>query len=137
MASVLTPDVARLVTLFGITALGTVSEVAVPHLGGTSLRVVPEPMPQAGPSRPAEAPMSLTASDGTGLRLVSLNARAVVDEPLAFTELKLAFQNPQEVKSQFSRFLDTRQQARGAPTVTGQLIATDSLAPTARVTALR
>lgn len=32
MASVLTPDVARLVTLFGITALGTVSEVAVPHL---------------------------------------------------------------------------------------------------------
>ena len=32
----------------------------------------------------------------------------------------VAFQNPQEVKSQFSRFLDTRQQARGAPTVTDQ-----------------
>ncbi|HEY0135618.1 MAG TPA: VIT and VWA domain-containing protein, partial [Nannocystis sp.] len=40
------------------------------------------------------APMSLTASDGTGLRLVSLKARAVVEEPLAFTELHLVFQNP-------------------------------------------
>jgi hypothetical protein len=32
MASALTPDLAHLVTLFGITALGTVTEVAVPHL---------------------------------------------------------------------------------------------------------
>ena len=29
-------------------------------------------------------------------------------------------QNPQEVKTLFSKFLDTRQQARGAPTVTDQ-----------------
>jgi hypothetical protein len=40
------------------------------------------------------APVSLTASDGTGLRLVSLTARAVVQEPLAFTELRLVFANP-------------------------------------------
>ncbi|MCB9548888.1 MAG: hypothetical protein H6706_24045 [Myxococcales bacterium] len=41
-----------------------------------------------------EAPFSLTASDGTGLALVGLDARAVVDGPLAFTELKLVFRNP-------------------------------------------
>jgi len=40
------------------------------------------------------APVSLTASDGTGLRLVSFKARAVVEEPLAFTELHLVFENP-------------------------------------------
>jgi hypothetical protein len=39
-------------------------------------------------------PMRLTASDGTGLKLVSLRARAVVREPLAFTELHLVFDNP-------------------------------------------
>ncbi|MCA9540510.1 MAG: hypothetical protein KC620_16535, partial [Myxococcales bacterium] len=43
---------------------------------------------------PVEAPYSLTAADGTGLRLVGLDARAVVDGPLAFTELRLTFQNP-------------------------------------------
>jgi len=40
------------------------------------------------------APMTLTASDGTGLRLVSLKARGVVEEPLAFTELHMVFENP-------------------------------------------
>ena len=40
-------------------------------------------------------PISLTASDGTGLRLVNLVARAVLDGPLAFTELKLTFHNPE------------------------------------------
>lgn len=39
-------------------------------------------------------PLSLTASDGTGLRLVSLQSRAVVQGPLAFTELRLEFENP-------------------------------------------
>ncbi|MDB4995253.1 MAG: putative signal peptide protein [Myxococcaceae bacterium] len=41
-------------------------------------------------------PMSLTASDGTGLRLRQLTARAVVEEPLAFTELHLTFDNPED-----------------------------------------
>jgi hypothetical protein len=31
--------------------------------------------------------LELSASDGTGLVLVSLSARVVVDDPLAFTEL--------------------------------------------------
>jgi len=40
-------------------------------------------------------PMSLTASDGTGLGLVSLAVKAVIDDPLAFTELHLTFDNPE------------------------------------------
>jgi TonB family protein len=43
----------------------------------------------------AEAPFKLTASDGTGLEVVSLKARAVVQGPLAFTELHLTFDNPE------------------------------------------
>jgi hypothetical protein len=43
---------------------------------------------------PRGAQVRLTASDGTGLRLARLAARAVVDSPLAFTELRLAFDNP-------------------------------------------
>lgn len=39
-------------------------------------------------------PVALTTSDGTGLALVSYEARAVIDGPLAFTELTLRFRNP-------------------------------------------
>ena len=42
----------------------------------------------------ADAPVSLTSSDGTGLKLVKLVARGVVTDPLAFTELTLTFENP-------------------------------------------
>lgn len=44
----------------------------------------------------SEAPLELTASDGSGLRLVALDARAVVEPPLAFTELFLTFENPED-----------------------------------------
>ncbi|MFO0574122.1 MAG: VIT domain-containing protein [Polyangia bacterium] len=44
---------------------------------------------------PSAPPMSLTSSDGAGLQLVSLSARAVVEDPLTFTELRLTFKNPQ------------------------------------------
>jgi hypothetical protein len=43
----------------------------------------------------AAPPMSLTASDGTGLRLVSIEADAVVEGPLAFTQMHLVFANPE------------------------------------------
>src|SRR3954467_483126 len=51
----------------------------------------------------ADSPVSLTASDGTGLKLVGYSARAVVEDPLAFTELKLVFENPQDriIEGQF------------------------------------
>jgi tetratricopeptide (TPR) repeat protein len=66
----------------------------------------PGPVAVAGPAAPElgwretseraeRAPISLTASDGTGLELVSLHARVVIDDPLAFTELHLAFRNPE------------------------------------------
>ncbi|WP_428269307.1 VIT domain-containing protein [Haliangium sp.] len=50
--------------------------------------------PEAKLALEPAAPMSLTAADGTGLRLVSLEARAVIDGPLAFTELQMRFENP-------------------------------------------
>ena len=40
-------------------------------------------------------PLSLTATDGSGLVLARLDARAVVEGPLAFTELHLWFHNPE------------------------------------------
>lgn len=43
-----------------------------------------------------DAPLGLTASDGTGLHLVELKAEAVVEGPLAFTELHLTFENPED-----------------------------------------
>ena len=43
-----------------------------------------------------DVPLSLTASDGTGLRLVVLEADGVLEPPLAFTELRLTFENPDE-----------------------------------------
>ena len=48
------------------------------------------------PAPETEAPpLSLTASDGTGLELRRLTARAAVEGPLALTELHLIFHNPQ------------------------------------------
>ena len=51
-----------------------------------------------------EAPISLTSSDGEGLALTSLDARAVAEGPLAFTELHLSFENPQNrvIEGRFS-----------------------------------
>jgi hypothetical protein len=54
----------------------------------------PRPLKAEGHRSGKTVPMSLTASDGTGLKLVSLTARGVVEEPLAFTELLMVFENP-------------------------------------------
>ena len=42
-----------------------------------------------------EVPIRLTSSDGTGLRLRSLRAAAVIEDPLALTEMHLTFENPE------------------------------------------
>ncbi|HVI00418.1 MAG TPA: VIT and VWA domain-containing protein, partial [Enhygromyxa sp.] len=42
------------------------------------------------------APVSLTASDGSGLLLTHFAAEAVIHGPLAFTELHLSFHNPED-----------------------------------------
>ncbi len=62
----------------------------------TAPREVGAPLEEGYKSpRWAGAPLALTATDGTGLRLVSMRARAVVDDPLALTELRLTFDNPE------------------------------------------
>src|SRR5262245_43928802 len=69
-------------------------------LGGAA----PAPSAAVSSAAPAAAPVSLTSSDGTGLRIVSLQARAVVEDPLAFTELHLVFRNDQArtIEGQFA-----------------------------------
>src|SRR5687767_1763816 len=44
----------------------------------------------------AESPVSLTASDGTGLELTSLDVQGLVEGPLAFTEMRMTFRNPED-----------------------------------------
>src|SRR5262249_52751317 len=41
-------------------------------------------------------PWSLTASDGSGLMLTRVDAKAVFEGPLAYTELHLYFHNPED-----------------------------------------
>ena len=74
----------------------------------TSKRVVRAAMqyPKKAAQPVQQLPMSLTGSDGTGLRLTRLGARAVVQGPLAFTELHLAFHNP-EARVREGRFTIT------------------------------
>lgn len=53
------------------------------------------PAPDEPPPLDRGAPVALTAVDGAALTLRSLQVRAVVDEPLAFTELEMVFDNPE------------------------------------------
>jgi len=76
-------------------ALGVSLGVTWPHAPSPAQVLSPKPgTPGVLAPEPA-APMSLTGSDGSGLELVSLSAQAVVDDPLAFTELHLTFRNPE------------------------------------------
>ncbi|HEY8924115.1 MAG TPA: VIT domain-containing protein [Polyangia bacterium] len=69
-----------------------------------SAQVMAPPKPQPGAPVPVTAPpLELTASDGAGLELVSLSAQAVIEDPLAFTELHLVFRNP-ESRTREGRF---------------------------------
>jgi len=68
-------------------------------LGCSSHPEDPLAEPRTFPSAPAPhsaPPWTLTASDGTGLQLVRVDAKAVVEGPLAFTELHLYFHNPED-----------------------------------------
>ncbi|MBL9105818.1 MAG: AgmX/PglI C-terminal domain-containing protein [Myxococcales bacterium] len=68
--------------------------VACTPRGGGDDGVLPARTIKADEPSGPRPPMTLTASDGTGLRLVALKARGVVEEPLAFTELHMTFENP-------------------------------------------
>src|SRR5690606_326307 len=65
-----------------------------PPLGPVTPLAPPEPA--AATIAPTPPPISLTASDGTGLVLDSVRVRAVLEEPVALTELELAFQSPRD-----------------------------------------
>jgi tetratricopeptide (TPR) repeat protein len=69
----------RAVTLLGLLVLAFVGHTSVDA-------AAPAP----------SAPIQLTASDGTGLSLVALEANGVLEPPLAFTELRLTFENPRD-----------------------------------------
>ncbi len=57
------------------------------------MQVIAQALPATAP---AAAPWSLTASDGSGLAVARVEARAVVEGPLAFTELHLWFDNAED-----------------------------------------
>ena len=91
-----------LLSLLGLLTYGHLAAQRLPP------QVVWQPLPPKGPDpervlRIAGPPLSLTSSDGAGLQLVSMSARAVVEDPLCFTELKLTFRNPQprQIEGQF------------------------------------
>jgi tetratricopeptide (TPR) repeat protein len=63
----------------------------------TALELAPPEITWQASSDPIErAPIALTTTDGAGLALVSLQVRTVIEEPLAFTELHMRFQNPED-----------------------------------------
>ena len=72
------------------------AESVVDLIGGTPLVRLTQVTRDLGPDAPLvlakDPPVSLTASDGTGLRVVAFTARAVIEDPLCFTELRLTFQ---------------------------------------------
>lgn len=90
--------------LFVLAAIGLTAGFAVETpspgaAGSKAARVAPASFrfakAQAGPQEAeAGAPIQLTASDGTGLSLVALEVDGLLEPPLAFTELRLTFENP-------------------------------------------
>ncbi len=68
----------------------TSTSVTDPSVFGFPAQTLPDAQQPAA----KKAPFALTASDGTGLSLVSFEGKAVVEGPLAFTELHLTFDNP-------------------------------------------
>jgi hypothetical protein len=61
----------------------------------SEIQISPVSLVDAKTLASAEVPIRLTSSDGTGLRLQSLRANAVIEDPLALTEMHLTFENPE------------------------------------------
>ena len=76
-------------------ALGVSTRLAIVGLLGLFSLATGDHARAGGVVVAAPPPISLTASDGAGLELVSLSADAAIDDPLAFTELHLTFRNPE------------------------------------------
>lgn len=89
----------RLLFLAAISSCGPAREPAQPTPRGALATDACAPFFDCDPASSAEAslgsPISLTAPDGTSFRMVALSASVVVEDPLAFTELRLKFKNPE------------------------------------------
>lgn len=86
-----------LYSALGVTALATIFGVL--HVKNDAPRMDIAPVSLIDSSNTvatAEVPIRLTASDGTGLKLIALKAEAAVEDPLALTELHLTFENPED-----------------------------------------
>jgi len=83
--------------------LGSLLALTLATAFGYSPRAASQVLQKPSPPSVAPPPFSLTASDGAGLDLVSLSAQAVIEDPLAFTELHLVFRNP-ESRTREGRF---------------------------------
>jgi hypothetical protein len=82
-------------TKLGSWAFGLSFRLVIAGLVGLVSLVTGDQVRAGGVVAVAPPPISLTASDGAGLELVSLSADAAIDDPLAFTELHLTFRNPE------------------------------------------
>jgi hypothetical protein len=88
---------AVVLALLGFACSGPPPQATAPPRADAPALEIPEEAPAIARVRSVKsAPMSLTASDGTGLRLGHLSAKTIVDEPLAYTELHLVFHNPED-----------------------------------------
>ena len=89
-------DARRLVCAVAVVAAPfVVSCHAVRHAEPDPASLFDRPRMLAAAMVPA-GPVALTATDGTGLRLQSLRGHVVLQGPLAFTELEVAFENPED-----------------------------------------
>ena len=90
-----TRSVALLAALFGLADCRPSSSVVpLPTPTQPAPRAEAPPTPRLAALVP-RASVTLTASDGKGLTLARLSARAVLVGPLAFTELRFVFANPE------------------------------------------
>ena len=101
----------RSATLLTLLATGACSSPTAQATPGPRQKMTAEPSPIFSPVAESQivpmsratlalgdtpsAPMSLTASDGSGIVLTRVDAKAVVEGPLAYTELNLYFHNPE------------------------------------------
>src|SRR5262245_7341880 len=79
---------------FALVLCAACSAGAPPTVIASSVMVRPHSVARAASD--STTPWTLTASDGSGLELVRVDARAVVRGPLAFTEVHLHFHNPED-----------------------------------------
>ncbi len=90
-----------LIVLAGVLACGSAPSEPRP---AAQTALLPEP--GLARERPAPPPFQLTSTDGVGLKIAAVRATTVIEDPLAFTELHLTFENP-EARTLEGRFTFT------------------------------